>query len=70
MIGMRGISRTPTRMLPDHPLQTTLLMDLSKDVSVGMRAAWKERDSRKTRVASLGKYLTEADATSFAIGMY
>ena len=59
----------PMRMLPDHPLQTTLFVELAKDVSVGVGAMWKERGGWKTKEASLGKYLTSADATSFAIGM-
>jgi hypothetical protein len=63
------LSRMPMRMLPDHPLQTTLFVELTKDVSVGVGAAWKERDGWKTRTASLGKCLTETDATAFAIGM-
>jgi hypothetical protein len=29
----------PMRMLPDHPLQTTLFVELAKDVSVGVGAA-------------------------------
>jgi hypothetical protein len=56
-------------MVPDHPLQTTLFVELAKDVSIGVGAAWKERDSWKTKAASLGKYVTETDATSSAIGM-
>jgi hypothetical protein len=68
-IRMHGLSRMPIRMLPDHPLQTTPYVELARDVSVGVGAAWKERDGWKTRVASLGKYLTETDATAFAIGM-
>lgn len=63
------ISRMPIRMLPDYPLQTTLFVELAKDVSVGVGAAWKERDGWKTRAASLGKYITETDATIFAIGI-
>jgi hypothetical protein len=59
----------PIRMLPDHPLQTTLFVELAKDVSIGVGAAWKERDGWKTRTALLGKYLTETDATSSAIGL-
>lgn len=62
-------SRTPIRMLPDYPLQTTLFVELANDVSVGVGVAWKERDGWKTRAASLGKYITETDATIFAIDM-
>lgn len=68
-IRVDGISRMPMRMLPDYPLQTTLFVELAKDVSVGVGAAWKERDGWKTRAASLGKYITETDTTIFAIGM-
>jgi hypothetical protein len=68
-IRMHGLSRMPMRMLPEYPLQTTLFVELARDVSVGVGAAWKERDGWKTRVASLGKYLTETDAAAFAIGM-
>lgn len=62
-------SRMPIRMLPDYPLQTTLFVELAKDGSVGVGAAWTERDGWKTRAASLGKYITETDATIFAIDM-
>jgi hypothetical protein len=68
-IWRHGLSRMPMRMLPDHPLQTTLFVELTKDISVGVGAAWKERDGWKTKTASLGRYVTESDATSFAIGM-
>jgi hypothetical protein len=57
------------RFLSNHPLQTTLFVELAKDVSTGLGAAWKERDGWKTKTASLGRYVTESDATSFAIGM-
>lgn len=56
-------------MLPDYPLQTTLFVELAKDGSVGVGAAWTERDGWKPRAASLGKYITETDATIFAIDM-
>jgi hypothetical protein len=69
VIRTHRLSRMPVRMLPDHPLQTTLFVELAKDVSVGVGAAWKERDGWKTRTASLGKCLTGTDATAFAIGM-
>jgi hypothetical protein len=68
-IWRHGLSRMPMRMLPDLPLQTTLFVELTKDISVGVGAAWKERDGWKTKTASLGRYVTESDATSFAIGM-
>jgi hypothetical protein len=68
-IWTHGLSRMPIRMLPDHPLQTTLFVELAKDVSIGVGAAWKERDGWRTKAASLGKYVTETDATSSAIGM-
>ena len=66
-IRLQRIPRMPIRMLPNYPLQTTLFVELAKDVSVGVGAAWKERDGWKTRAASLGKYITETDATIFAI---
>lgn len=34
-----------------------------------MGAAWRERNGWETNVISLGKYLTEADASLAAIGM-
>jgi hypothetical protein len=68
-IRTHGLSRMLIRMLPDHPLQTALFVELARDVSVCVGAAWRERDGWKTRVVSLGKYLTETDATAFAIGM-
>jgi hypothetical protein len=69
MIWTHGLLRMPIRMLPDHPLQTTLFVELAKDVSIGVGASWKERDGWKTKAASLGRYVTETDATSSAIGM-
>jgi glyoxylate carboligase len=42
---------------------------LAKEVTFGVGAAWKTRDGWKSKTISLGKYLTEADAASFAIGM-
>jgi hypothetical protein len=68
-IWTHGLSRMPIRMLPDHPLQTTLFVELAKDVSIGVGAAWKERDGWNTKAVSLGKYVTETDAMSSAIGM-
>lgn len=37
--------------------------------SFGVGAAWKERDGRKSRTMSLGRYLTETGAVAFAIDM-
>jgi hypothetical protein len=62
-------SRLPVRMLPGHPKQTTLSVETAKDVGFGVGAAWKARDGWKSKAMSLGKYLTEADAASFAIGI-
>jgi hypothetical protein len=61
--------RMSMRMLPDHPLQMTMFVELARDVSVSVGAAWKAQGGWKTRAASLGKYLTATDATAFAIGM-
>jgi hypothetical protein len=59
----------PVRMLPGHPQQTTLFVETAKDVGFGVGAAWKARNGWKSKAMPLGKYLTEADAASFAIGM-
>jgi hypothetical protein len=56
-------------MLPNHPQQTTVFVEVAKDVGFGVGAAWKERDGWKSRATPLGKYLTEVDAASFAINM-
>jgi hypothetical protein len=44
-------------------------MEVAKDVGFGVGAVWKERDRWKSRATLLGRYLTEVDATSFAINM-
>jgi hypothetical protein len=56
-------------MLPGHPQQTTLFVETAEDVGFGIGPAWKVRDGWKSKALSLGKYLTEADAASFAIGV-
>jgi hypothetical protein len=56
-------------MQPDHPHQLTLFVSTNQDVSFGVGAAWKEESVWKTRVSSLGKHITTADAALFAIGM-
>jgi hypothetical protein len=56
-------------MLPGHPQQTTLFVETAKEVSFGVRASWKARDRWKSKSMPLDKYLTEADAASFAISM-
>ncbi|KAM0708550.1 hypothetical protein Q7P35_005202 [Cladosporium inversicolor] len=61
--------RLPVRMVPDYPQQTTVFVEVAKDVGFGVAAAWKERDGRKSRAMPLGRYLTEIDAASFAISM-
>ena len=61
--------RLPVRMLPNHPQQTTVFVEVAKDVGFGVGAAWKERDGWKSRAMPLGWYLTEIDAASFAISM-
>jgi hypothetical protein len=47
----------------------TLFVRATKDASLGVGAAWKERNGWKTKAASLGKHLTEADASLFGISM-
>jgi hypothetical protein len=59
--------RLPLRMLPGHPRQTTLFVEIAKDVCFGAGAAWKARDGWKSKAMPLGKHLTEVDAASFAI---
>jgi hypothetical protein len=59
----------PGRMLPDNLQQMTLFVRATKDASVGVGAVWKERNSWKTKAASLGKHLTEADAALFGISI-
>ena len=54
-------------MLPDHPRQTTVFVETAEDVSFGVGAEWKARDGWNSKAMPLGKYLTEADAASFAI---
>jgi vacuolar-type H+-ATPase subunit I/STV1 len=54
-------------MLPGHPRQTTLFVEIAKDVCFGAGAAWKARDGWKSKAMPLGKHLTEVDAASFAI---
>jgi hypothetical protein len=56
-------------MLPNYPQQTKLFVRETKDVSFGVGAAWKERDGWKTKAVSLGKHITEADATLFGISI-
>ena len=46
-----------------------MFVEVAKDVSFGVGAAWKERDGWKSRATLLGRYLTEIDATSFAISI-
>ena len=59
--------RLPLRMLLGHPRQTTLFVEIAKDVCFGAGAAWKARDGWKSKAMPLGKHLTEVDAASFAI---
>jgi hypothetical protein len=54
-------------MLPDHPRQTTLFVETAKDVCFGVGVAWKARDGWKSKSMPLGRYITEAEAASFAI---
>ena len=44
-------------------------MEVAKDVSFGVEAAWKKRDGWKSRATPLGRFLTEIDAASFAISI-
>jgi hypothetical protein len=69
VIRTRGYSGMPRRMQPDHSHQLTLFVSADQDVSFGAGAAWKEQGVWETRVSSLGKHITTADATLFAIGM-
>ena len=68
-IRMHEHHRLPVRMLPNHPQQTTVFVEVAKDVGFGVGAAWKERDGWKSRAMPLGRYLTETDAASFAISI-
>jgi hypothetical protein len=56
-------------MLPNHPQQTTVFVEVAKDVDFGVGAAWKERDGWKSRATPLGRYLTDVGAASSAISM-
>jgi hypothetical protein len=56
-------------MLPDNLQQIMLFVRATKDASFSVGAAWKERNGWKTKAASLGKHLTEADAALFGISM-
>lgn len=56
-------------MQPDHSHQLTLFVSTIQDVSFGVGAAWKEQGGWKTRVSSLGNYITTVDAPLFAIDM-
>ena len=69
IIRANGLSRIPVRMLPGNLQQITLFVETAEDVGFGVGAAWKAKDGWKSKGMSLGKYLTEADAASFAIGM-
>lgn len=69
VIRMHEHHRLPVRMLPDHPQQTTVFVEVAKDVGFGVGAAWKGRDGWKSRATPLGRHLTETDAASFAISM-
>jgi hypothetical protein len=69
MTRTHGYQQMAERMLPNHPQQMTLFVRATKDASFGVGAAWKERNGRKTKAASLGKHLTEVDAALFGIGM-
>lgn len=69
VIRTRGYSGMPRRMQPDHSHQLILFVSANQDISFGAGAAWKEQGVWKTRVSSLGKHITTADATLFAIGM-
>jgi hypothetical protein len=69
VIRTQGYSSMPRRMSPDDSHQLTLFVSTIQDVSFGVSVAWKERGMWKTRVSSLGKHITEADAAVFAIDM-
>jgi hypothetical protein len=69
VIRMYEHSRLPVRMLPNHPQQTRVFVEVAKDVGFGVGAAWKERDGWKSRATPLGRYLSDVDAASFAISM-
>ena len=69
VIRTQGYSSMPRRMQPDHSHQLTLFVSTIHDVSFGAGVAWKERGTWKTKVSSLGKHITTADAALFAIDM-
>jgi hypothetical protein len=69
VIRTQSHSRMPQRMHPDHSLQLTLFVSTMKDINFGVSVAWRERGAWKTKVSSLGKHITTADAALFAIGM-
>jgi ribonuclease HI len=69
VLRLQGYLQMPERMLADHPQQATLFISTKKDASFGVGAAWSEGNDWKTKAASLGKYITESDAVSFAISM-
>jgi len=69
VIRTQGYPSMPRRMQPDHPHQLTLFVSTIHDESFGVGVAWKERGTWKTKVSSLGKHITSADAALFAIDM-
>jgi hypothetical protein len=69
VIRTQGYSSMPRRMSPDDSHQLTLFVSTIQNISFGVGAAWKERGEWKTRVSSLGKHITTADAALFAIDM-
>lgn len=69
VIRIQDCSSMPRRMQPDHSHQLTLFISTNEDVSFGVGAAWKGRGVCQTRLSSVGKHITAADAALFAIGM-
>lgn len=69
VIRTQGYSQMPQRMDPAHQQQLTLFVSTTKDVSVGLGIAWRERYAWKSKTSSLGNYITETDAALCAIGM-
>jgi hypothetical protein len=57
------------KMFLDNSQQLTVFVNVARDTSFGVGAAWKEHSGWKTKAWSLCKYLTKTDAVSFGVDM-
>jgi hypothetical protein len=69
VIRAQGYSQMLGRMFPDNSQQLTVFVNVARDTSFGVGAAWKEHSGWKTKAWSLCKYLTKTDAVSFGVDM-